>query len=86
MVYGGSFAVTAVLAVGVGEVATVGVFCYCFRLWLLLIVQGLMCAESLAGLLLLLAFALSSSLALLSSCGGVMITGCFGVTAFLRGA
>jgi hypothetical protein len=44
--YGGSFAVTAV-AVGVGEVATVGVFCDCFRLWLLLIVQGLMCAESL---------------------------------------
>ena len=46
-VYGGSFAVTAVLAVGVGGVATVGVFCDCFRFWLLLIVQGLMCAESL---------------------------------------
>ena len=46
-VYGGSFAVTVVLAVGVGGVATVGVFCDCFRLWLLLIVQVLMCAESL---------------------------------------
>ena len=46
-VYGGSFTVTALLAVGVDEEATVGVFCDCLRLWLLLIVQGLMCAESL---------------------------------------
>ena len=42
-----------------------------------------MCRES--GLL-LLASALSSSLALPPSRGGVMITGCFGVTASLRGA
>ena len=46
-VYGGSFAVIAVLAVGVGGVSTVGVFCDCFLFLLLLIVQGLMCAESL---------------------------------------
>ena len=43
-VYGGSFTVPALLAVGVDEEATVGVFCDCLRLWLLLIVQGLMCA------------------------------------------
>ena len=46
-VYGGSFAVIAVLVVGVGGVATVGEFCDCCLFWLLLIVQGLMCAESL---------------------------------------
>jgi hypothetical protein len=46
-VYSGSFAVTAVLAFGLGGVATVVVICDCCRLWLLLIVQRLMCAESL---------------------------------------
>ena len=46
-VYGGSFTVPALLAVGSDGEATVGVFCDCMRLWLLLIVQGLMCADSL---------------------------------------
>jgi hypothetical protein len=40
-VYGGSFAVSAVLVAGVGGVATVVVICDCCHLWLLLIVQRL---------------------------------------------
>jgi hypothetical protein len=51
-VYGGSFAVAVVLAAGVAGVATVVVSCDCCRLWLLLIVQGLMCAEGLGFLFL----------------------------------
>ena len=80
-VYGGSFTATTILAVGVDEEATVGVFCDCLRLWLLLIVQGLMCAESLGCFFLPLRCPLA-----LRFCPRVMITGCFGVTASLRGA
>ena len=72
-VYGGSFAVTAVLAVGVGGVATVGVFCDCFRLLAAVNCPGIDVRRE-SGLL-LLAFALSSCFALLSSRGGVMSAG-----------
>ena len=47
IVYGGSFAGAVVLAVRVGGMTTGIVICDCCRLWLLLIVQGLICAESL---------------------------------------